>query len=153
MYLINSLKTLIEERKLLLRGLESLSEEKYFIIPQNFKNNIAWNLGHIIVTQQFLHYSLSRLELQIPKEFVSYYRTGTSPANWKENPNITELKETLIELPHKFIADFESGRFKEFRPYKTSTGISLDTLEQAVTFNHFHEGVHTGIILNLMKNF
>jgi len=25
-------------------------------MPQGFDNNIAWNLGHIIVTQQSLHY-------------------------------------------------------------------------------------------------
>lgn len=145
---INLLKT---ERQLIFRGIENLSDEHLLKIPDGNKNNVLWNLGHIVVTQQVLHYTLSRLELRIPKELVSIFRTGTSPELWKETPNINEIKSLLLELPNKFLEDYTNGLFKEFRPYKTSTGVELNSFEGAVTFNHFHEGTHTGIILALIK--
>lgn len=146
-----SIKMLITERKLILRGIEGLTDEQLLKIPEGYKNNILWNVGHIIVTQQVLHYTLSRLEMPITKEIVSMYRTGTSPEVWKENPNISELKSLLLSLPNQLLEDYNNGLFKEFRPYKTSTGVELNTLEDAVIFNHFHEGTHTGIILSLVK--
>lgn len=151
MDLSNSIKMLKTERQLILRGIENLSDEQLLKIPEGSKNNILWNLGHIIVTQQVLHYTLSRLEMRIPKELASIFRTGTSPSVWKETPNISEIKSLLLELPDKLLEDFNNGLFKEFRPYKTSTGVQLNSFEDAITFNHFHEGTHTGIILGLIK--
>lgn len=151
MDLTASIKMLKTERQLILGGIENLSDEQLLKIPEGHKNNILWNIGHLIVTQQVLHYTLSRLEMRIPKEMASMFRTGTSPEVWKESPNIPELKSLLLSLPEKLLEDFNNGLFKEFRPYKTSTGVELNTFEDAVIFNHFHEGTHTGIILGLNK--
>lgn len=151
MDLSNSIKLLKTERQLILRGIENLSDEQLLKIPEGSKNNILWNLGHIIVTEHVLHYTLSRLEMSIPKATASIFRTGTSPEVWKETPNIAEIKSLLLELPDKLLEDYNNGLFKEFRPYKTSTGVELNSFEDAITFNHFHEGTHTGIILGLIK--
>lgn len=151
MDLSNSINLLKTERQLIFKGIEKLSNEQLLKMPVGTKNNVLWNLGHLVVTQQVLHYTLSRLEMRIPKELVSNFRTGTSPSLWKETPNITEIKSLLLELPNKFLEDYTNGLFKEFRPYKTSTGVELNSFEEAVTFNHFHEGTHTGIILAIIK--
>jgi len=151
MDLYSSIKMLKTERQLILRGIENLSDEQLLKIPEGSKNNILWNLGHIIVTEHVLHYTLSRLEMRIPKETASIFRTGTSPEAWKETPDISEIKSLFLELPDKLLEDYNNGLFKEFRPYRTSTGVDLKTFEDAITFNHFHEGTHTGIILGLIK--
>ena len=151
MDLSNSINLLKTERQLIFKGIEKLSNEQLLKMPVGTKNNVLWNLGHLVVTQQALHYTLSRLEMRIPKELVSNFRTGTSPNLWKETPNISEIKSLLLELPNKFLEDYTNGLFKEFRPYKTSTGVELNSFEEAVTFNHFHEGTHTGIILAIIK--
>lgn len=151
MDLSSSIRLLITERQLILRGIENLSDEQLLKIPEGYKNNIIWNIGHLIVTQQVLHYTLSRLEMKIPKELASLFRTGTSPEVWKETPIISDLKSLLLSLPNELLEDYNKGLFKEFRPYKTSTGVELNTFQDAVTFNHFHEGTHTGIILALKK--
>ena len=151
MDLIKSLITLKEERRLISRVIQNLSDEQLLIIPDEYKNNILWNLGHIIITQQFLHYTLSRVEMRVTKELVMLFRTGTSPAIWEKQPNIEEIKSLFIDLLDKFIEDYRNDLFTEFRPYKTSTGISLNDFEQAVAFDHFHEGTHAGIIMGIMK--
>ena len=139
------------ERQLVLQGIANLTDEQILKIPEGRKNNILWNLGHIVVTQQVLHYTLSRVEMHIPKDMVSIFRTGTSPAIWKETPDLNNIKTLVRELPDKILNDYESGIFKEFRSYKTSTGVQLDCFEDAVAFNHFHEGLHIGIIQGLIK--
>ncbi len=151
MNLVSSIELLKAERDLIYTGIEKLTEEQLLKIPDGYKNNILWNLGHIIITQQVLHYTLSRLDMLIPKEIVSIFRTGTSPLLWNETPDVENIKSLLQELPGKFLEDYKNGIFKEFRPFKTSTGIALNSFNDAVTFNHFHEGTHTGIILGIIK--
>jgi len=151
MDLTNSIKLLKTERQLIYKVIENLSDEQLLKIPFNRKNNILWNLGHIIVTQQVLNYTLSRLEMHIPKEIASNFRTGSSPSVWKETPDIPEVKSLLLSLPDKLLEDYKNGLFKDFRPYKTTTGVELNSFEEAVSFNHFHEGTHSGIILGLIK--
>ena len=38
---------------------EGLSIEQLNHIPEGFNNNLAWNIGHILVTQELLIYRLS----------------------------------------------------------------------------------------------
>ena len=44
--------------------IEGLSLDALNTIPTGMSNNLAWNLGHIIVTQQLLFVPLIRSELQ-----------------------------------------------------------------------------------------
>ena len=151
MDLTNSIKLLQNEREIALNVLQKYSDEQLLKIPEGFNNNVLWNLGHIIVTQQILHYMLSRSEMRIDKELVSIFRTGTSPSQWKTTPDIPNIKTLFTEIPELFLKDYKNGIFQEFRTYKTATGFELNTFEDAVTFNHFHEGTHLGIILGLIK--
>lgn len=144
-----SIDIFIQDRRLIQAALAGLSEEAYFTIPQGFDNNIAWNLGHIIVTQQALHYRLSGLPTVTTKEDVAMFKTGSSPADWLHEPDTGRLLALLAETPQKLKQDYEAGLFASFRPYTTFTGIALETIEDALTFNNFHEGLHLGSILAL----
>lgn len=42
----------IKNRKLLESILENYSLKQLNMIPKGFSNNLIWNIGHIIVTQQ-----------------------------------------------------------------------------------------------------
>jgi hypothetical protein len=148
---MHSIKILIQNRGLIKLTLEGLSPGDYVQIPTGFDNNIAWNLGHIIVTQQALHYTLSGLATAVTKTEVAMYKTGTSPANWSTEPDIPHLLTLFDDLPQKLLADYESGQFQRYRAYRTSTGIHLESLADALAFNNFHEGLHLGAILALKK--
>ena len=99
--------------------------------------------------QQFLTYGLSQLEMQVSAEQIAMYKTGMSPADWRCAPDIPHLLTQLQALPDRFAADYAKGRFRTFRPYKTSTGVRLKTIEAAIAFKNFHEGLHLGAILAL----
>ena len=149
---MDALNVFLQDRQLIQQALAGLSTEAFLAMPRGFDNNIAWNLGHIIVTQQALHYRLSGLPTLTTKEEVAMFKTGTSPADWTSKPDISRLLALLGETGPKLQADYAAALFADFQPYTTSTGIELQTIEDALAFNNFHEGLHLGTILAL-RNF
>ena len=57
-----------KSRALLLKELDGLTLDQIHAIPAGFKNNIAWNVAHLVVTQQLLHYKLSGLNCLCPDD-------------------------------------------------------------------------------------
>lgn len=131
--------------------INDLSLEQLHTIPKGFKNNIAWNVAHIVVTQQLLHYKLSSVNCLVPDELINNYRKGTQPSTPFSEEEFDEVKDLLLGLPETFMEDYEAGIFENFESYTTSSGFVLDSLETAIAFNNFHEGMHLGIIMALKK--
>lgn len=142
---------LIKSRELVLQVIDDLTIEQLHIIPKGFKNNIAWNVAHLVVTQQLLHYKLSGVNCLVPDDLIANYRKGTFPEREFNNEEFDEIKELLIALPETLIEDYEAGIFENYEAYETSTGFVLDSLETAIAFNNFHEGMHLGIIRSIKK--
>jgi len=42
--------------------------------------------------------------------------------------------------------------FKEFRPYRTSYNVELESLDDALWFNNMHEAMHLGYMLAMRKS-
>jgi hypothetical protein len=144
-------QTVTFTRITLLKILNNLTLEQLATTPKGFKNNLFWNIAHILVTEQLLTYKLSNLEMQIDKRFVSLYGKGSTPKNRCTQKDIDEIKEQLIPVIKQTEKDYKNGVFKTFTSYPTSVGITLNNIEEALQFNSFHEGIHLGIILSIKK--
>ena len=144
-------ETLIESRKLIIKLIENLSIEQLNKIPNGFKNNIVWNVAHLVVTQQLLCYKLSGLDCLVSEEFVANFQKGSIPSYFVSEEEFKEIKKQLLVLPNKLEEDYLNGIFKNYKEYKTSVNITLCSVDDAITFNTFHEGIHFGIILQLLK--
>lgn len=143
--------TLRKQRQLIHRTVSEMSREECLAIPPFRRNNVAWNLAHIITVQQGLAYALTGNPMNIPDEYRQWYFRDTSPADWSGEPDIPRLLEELLHLPEQTEADYAAGKFAQFMPYTTTTGVSLETIDDALGFNIFHEGIHYGIILSIRK--
>ena len=132
--------------------LDSYSMEQLNTIPAGMSNNLIWNIGHIIVSQQKLVYALSGLPMHIPDSLFEKYQNGSRPDGKTTQAEVDEIKKLLLEMVEQTKADFEAGIFKEFHPYQTKTGFYLGTWKEAVEFNNYHEGIHLGIVLSI-KNY
>lgn len=131
--------------------LDSYSLEQLNTVPAGMSNNLIWNIGHIIVSQQKLVYALSGLPMHIPDSLFEKYQNGSRPDGKTTQAEVDEIKKLLSEMVEKTKADFEAGIFKEFHPYQTKTGFYLGTWKEAVEFNNYHEGIHLGIVLSIKK--
>ncbi|MQP23882.1 DinB family protein [Flavobacterium sp. LMO8] len=131
--------------------LDNYSLEQLNTIPAGMSNNLIWNIGHVIVSQQKLVYALSGLTMHIPDSLFEKYQNGSRPDGKTTQAEVDEIKKLLSEMVEKTKADFEAGIFKEFHPYQTKTGFHLETLKEAMEFNNYHEGIHLGIMLQIKK--
>jgi hypothetical protein len=109
---------LSQSRGNLLALLAPFTDDQLNQIPSGFKNNLAWNLGHVIVSQQLLCYKLSRLPLTIPQELVEQFRRGTIPLNPLSDQEINRLKSLATQTAVKFREDYNNGLFKEYQGYQ-----------------------------------
>ena len=131
--------------------LDNYSLEQLNTIPVGMSNNLIWNIGHVIVSQQKLVYALSGLPMHIPDSLFEKYQNGSRPDGKTTHAEVDEIKKLLSEMVEKTKADFEAGVFKEFHPYQTKTGFHLGTWKEAMEFNNYHEGIHLGIMLQIKK--
>ena len=140
-----------KSRVLLLKELDGLTLEQLHEIPNGFKNNIAWNVAHVVVTEQLLHYKLSGLDCLCPDDLIDDYKKGTAPTKVFTEEEFDEVKDLLMGLPDTLEEDFEAGIFENYNEYPTSTGVVLNSMEVAIPFNNFHEGIHYGIVRSIKK--
>ena len=138
-------------RQVILDALEDYTIEQLNKIPDGFNNNLIWNFGHIIITQQLLYYGLSGLPMNVPKELVSKYRKGTKPTDFIDEVEFELLKSWTFDLIDQTKTDYDNGVFKAYKSYTNSFKIDMNSIEDAINFNNVHEGVHLGSILAIRK--
>ena len=131
-----------------------LTDTQLLAVPTGFANNIAWNIGHIITIQQAIVYGLSGLEQAISAEiYRPLYWANTSPADWGEPPNSAELIQMLLDHPQQLAADYAAGKFANthYKERTSGSGIYVNNIEDAISYNNYHEGLHLGAILALKE--
>jgi hypothetical protein len=138
-------------RRNLIAVAKSVTPQQTETIPAGFNNNILWNLGHCLATQQILCYRLSGLAMALPEELVNMLRKGTSPKDWTTSPDFDSIEAQLLPLIDATEADLEAGKFEDFSPYQTSFGVKLETIGDAIRFNNVHESLHLGYMMALKR--
>ena len=113
-------------RARLLQLIEKSNYEILFKIPEGFNNNILWQIGHCITSQQSHMYMRSGLTMYMSKEFEESFKNGSSPASWKITPDVNEVKHLLI-------------------------GFQVKNYVQALQAANYHEADHSGTIFSYLK--
>ena len=144
-------QTLLKHRKRLAKILADTSPEHLERVPEGFNNNIWWNGVHTLVVQQLLCYKLSGLPLHIDNDLVGTYSKGTFPGTLPEAGVREKICDLLTSTVGQLQRDYEEGIFKEYTSYTTSAGVTLKNIDEGILFNLYHEGLHMGAILSLLK--
>jgi F0F1-type ATP synthase gamma subunit len=138
-------------REILLKILDHHSLEQLNKIPPGFNNNLIWNIAHCIAAQQSLVYKLSGIPSKVSDEFIAKYRKGTKPEGDVSQAEVDEIRRLLSETLHQAEKDYADKVFVNYTEYTTSMGFTLRNIEDALSFNNYHEGTHTGIIMSIRK--
>ncbi|WP_313805479.1 DinB family protein [Flavobacterium sp.] len=138
-------------RNILLKFLDNYSTEQLNKIPEGYSNNLIWNIGHIVVVQQMLVYNLSGLPMMVSAEMVEKYKKGTKPEATISEEEIAQIKSLLFSTLEQTKKDFSEGNFKNYSAFTTMTGFNIRNAQEAMEFNNYHEGVHTGIMMRISK--
>lgn len=141
---------LLQTRENFSKLLDGLSKEELLQVPEGFNNNILWNAGHVIVTQQLLSYGLAGKNIPSPPEFLDRYRKGSSPQDITDE-DLVYIKNYMVSMMEFMIKDYESGMFSEFKTYETSYGTTLTSIDDAIQFLMIHEALHFGYAMAQRK--
>lgn len=138
-------------RKTLSQFLQGYTLEQLNKIPEGYNNNLIWNIGHIVVVQQMLVYKLSGLPMMISDEMVNKYKKGSAPIQEATQADVDEIKKFLFETIDQTKIDLDNKIFENFQEFTTMTGFAVKNAKDAISFNIYHEAIHTGIMMGIKK--
>lgn len=149
--MIKSLDIILQPRLKVLEIISELSIEQVNHIPAGFNNNIIWNLGHMIAVQQGICYKRSGNDIVVSEEYFDTYKPGTKPERFFDVTEFEKIKalftSTLIQLE----ADLKTDIFANYPAFTTRYGIELASIDDAIQFLPFHEGLHIGTVVAMNK--
>jgi len=131
-----------------IRQVTGLPEDQGLRVPQGFNNNVLWNLGHILLVHEKFAFGMIHEKQEIPDEFAALFGRGTKPADWSGAlPSLEELIQ-LLDAQADRIERKLASRLNERleKPYTSSTGLELSTVEECLSFCLYHEGMHFAVI-------
>jgi len=149
MSISNTIQNIKNTRIALLESIADLSIEQINKIPEGFNNNIIWNVAHLAATQQRLLYILSDLPIVIEDRHFSPFIRGTKPEKFITTEEFEKIKTVMISSLDQLLSDYEHGIFKTYQTFKTPYHVEITTIEEAIEFIPYHEGMHKGYILAL----
>ena len=146
--IVNSMNAV---RGFALHAIDGVSEEQTLVVPERFRNNILWNLGHICAVQCALLYLPVRRPSPLPRWYHRTFYDGTSPLEWDSPPSVEEIVGTLRTLNLTIVADLEEGAFEGYTEFELTPGLKIASAEEALAFHTVHEGIHLGVLMSLKK--
>ena len=138
-------KYIKKNRELFLELVNSLSIEQLNKIPEGYRNNIAWNFGHIVVSTQSLCYVRSGVKPDLEIAFRAKYAKDSKPESFISQEEIDELKRQLVSTINTIEEDMKKGVFKNIIPYSTATyKHEMHSIEEILTCTLAHDSMHYG---------
>ena len=138
-------------RQHLLDFISDLSVDQLNKIPEGFNNNIAWNLAHLLASQQGVCYMRAGLPPVINTEYFEKYKPGTKPETVIDNNEIEDIKTLFLSVISQLETDYKDNLFKNYTPWVNRYGIEMASIDDAISFIIFHEGLHLGYIMALKR--
>lgn len=141
----------------LLDLIKELSIEQLNEIPIGLRNNVIWNVGHLLVSQQHICYLRAGQKMAIDDKYSPLYKTGSSPEKFVEDLEVERIKHLFISSIDQFENDYSNNLFSNFNGWTTQRygQLKISNIDEAISFVFYHEGLHAGYIMtlkNLLKN-
>ena len=145
------IETLKKVRLNFLNALGELTAEQLNEIPKGFNNNIVWNLGHLLASQQGICYVRASLKMTIDEQLFLSYKPESKPNGFVDNLEIDRLKELFISVIEEFEIDYNRNMFIGYTQWTNRTGIEITNIDDAIAYVLFHEGIHLGYVMALKR--
>ncbi|WP_159452651.1 DinB family protein [Pedobacter nyackensis] len=147
-YLLNITR---QTRENFIKLIETSTVEELNEIPAGFNNNIIWNFGHIVSSQQGLCYRLANVQPVIDKQYILPYTKGTKPEKFIDAEEINTLKELMRSTIDQLEEDLKNNKFLDYNAFTTAYGVEVKSNAEAVQFFVVHDALHYGIASTLKK--
>lgn len=130
---------------------DRVSIEQLNEIPQGFNNNIAWNFGHIVISQQMLCYVRAGIKPHIDEYFIQKYQKGTKPGSFIAASEIAVLKALTFSLIDELKEDLKKDKFTGYTTFATQFGVELTGIHDAIAYFATHDTLHLGYAMAIAR--
>jgi DinB family protein len=148
---MKQIEILRKTRKFLLDLIDGLTIEELNEIPAGFNNNIIWNLGHMIASQQGVCYKRAGLNLTIEEKYFINYKPDTKPNNFIDAEQANEIKSLFLSAIDQLEEDYNSNVFADYPAWTNRYGVEHKNIDDTINFLLFHDGLHVGYIMALKR--
>jgi len=145
------LDIMLQPRIKILSILEDFTLEQLNTIPAGFNNNVIWNLGHMIAAQQGVCYKRAGLDTWVDDAFFQAYKPDSKPNGSVDEQEFKKIKELLITSLDQLRMDYNNNLFTDYPAWTTRYGVEIGSIDDAIAFLPFHEGLHIGYIMAMRK--
>lgn len=130
--------------------LPQLDEALWDIQPEGWPNTIRWNAGHIYAeAEKFLHDADHSYEITHP-DWMELFLDGSRPSEWPEDvPTKADIIDALKKQEKRIETFFDGKYAQKADDVRDLHGTLLDTVDAALQFVTWHEGLHLGILKSL----
>ncbi len=130
---------------------DGLSIKQLNKVPEGFNNNLIWNIGHLVAAQQNICYKRAGFPLVIDEAFFDTYKSGTKPEGDVDEAGFGHIKQLLASTIDRLELDYSKGIFTDYKAWTARYNFEISSIDEAITFLPFHEGLHTGYIIALKR--
>ncbi|MGW7975318.1 DinB family protein [Staphylococcus xylosus] len=137
---------------LLNKHIKDIDEEKAIFQPDIVNNNIKWQLGHLILLNDFLVFETINGEKVLDQPATKYFLWGTSPTNFDGNePSFKELRLLLNEQLNRIFNVLENQLQKDRNEpiILKDADIVMENFNESIHFAIIHMNRHFGQIVLL----
>ncbi|MBV7530350.1 DinB family protein [Chitinophaga sp. sic0106] len=131
---------------------DAFTTEQLNQVPAGFNNNILWNLGHLLVTDELMFYKAAGQPTYLEEGFIARFRRGTKPEGILSEEDTALIKSELATALPRTLENHQRGHFDAYTPMTLSSGIVINNIADAIAFASYHHGLHSAAINNLKKN-
>ncbi len=89
--------------------------------------------------------------MRLDEALVDTFKKGTQPSGTPTDEELQEVAELLLTTVDWMREDYGKGIFQGYNEYTTSANVTLKSVEDAIMFNVYHQGLHLGAIISLLK--
>jgi len=145
------LKSLGVARGYMKMKVDDLDRDALLEMPDGAGNNVLWNVGHIVHSHDSMLYGRCGAEMPTPTHWGDWFRAGTSPADWTEQPPVEDVLAAFNGQAPRIAGDAEKGVFDAYEAWDLVPGMTLGNAADALGFMLVHEGSHIGIVIGIRR--
>lgn len=97
--------------------LDGLSVEQINRVPEGLRNNLIWNLAHVIVVQEGYLYQKASQTLNLDPAMIAAYGNGTFPQDRVEQDEIDRVKALALSTADRLAQDAQGDALNAFEPF------------------------------------
>lgn len=145
------IERLKKTRIFLLDLIKDLTTEQLNEIPNGFNNNIVWNLGHLIASQQGLCYTRAGIDPVVEAQLILHFKEQTKPDTFFSEEEIVRIKNASVSVLERLDEDYNKNIFSNYEAFNTRYDVVISNIDDAIDFLLFHEGLHMGYVMAMKK--